>query len=98
MKKLKNLSLHRLGQAEMTKKEMNALTGGASCLCYCHCACSSYCGCKYAGEQEGPGDSYYGGSSTSANNDANGNNARDSTAESTKNSNGKSDVKSYPLY
>ena len=34
MKKLKNLSLHRLGQAEMTKKEMNTLTGGGG-LCGC---------------------------------------------------------------
>ncbi|WP_455963894.1 TIGR04149 family rSAM-modified RiPP [Bacteroides bouchesdurhonensis] len=74
MKKLKNLKLHHFGQAEMSKKEMNTLTGGTpvvGCGCGCSCPCLTSCGCKYAGEQEGPYDSYYGGSSTTANNSAN---------------------------
>lgn len=98
MKKLKNLSLHRLNQSEMSKKEMNALTGGASCPCHCTCICNSHCGCKYAGEQEGPNDSYYGGSSTAANSDSNGNNARDNTGSNLVTNIGRNDVKSYPIY
>lgn len=70
MKKLKKLSLHNLSQAEMTKKEMSILTGGSGiCRCKCYCSCS--CGCNYSGEQEGPNDSYYGGSSTTDNHNAN---------------------------
>ena len=66
MKKLKNLSLHRLGQAEMTKKEMNTLTGA----------------------QEGPNDSYYGGSSTEANNSANSNKSDNEYGQSVSQFNG----------
>ncbi|MCE9019586.1 TIGR04149 family rSAM-modified RiPP [Bacteroides thetaiotaomicron] len=98
MKKLKNLSLHRLNQSEISKKEMNALTGGASCLCHCHCVCNANCPCRYAGEQEGPNDSYYGGSSTSDNFNANSGNLVNNTANNTKTITGKSDAKSYPLY
>ncbi len=72
MKKLGKLNLHHLGQAEMAKKEMNALKGGISCICSCMCQCDNTCGCKYAGSQEGPNDSFYGGSSVSANRAANG--------------------------
>ena len=35
------------------------------------CACVTPCGCKYAGPQEGPDDSFYGGSSTEDNHNAN---------------------------
>lgn len=71
MKKLKNLNLRQLGQAELSKREMNTLTGGGGiCVCYeMPCACP--CPCKYAGAQEGPNDSYYGGSSTTGNSNAN---------------------------
>lgn len=87
MKKLKSLNLHHLGQAEMTKKEMNALTGGYDlgnvCVCGCPCTCpTATCGCKYAGEQEGPNDPYYGGSSSSDNSNANTGQSKTSTAES----------------
>lgn len=95
MKNLKSLNLHRLGQAEMTRKEMNALTGGDGgygyggyelpdiviCACACHCS-EATCGCKYAGAQEGPDDSYYGGSSTTDNNSANQTSPRSSTTQS----------------
>ena len=87
MKKLKNLSLHRLGQAEMTKKEMNTLTGGGGlCGCWNHCYCT--CGCRYAGAQEGPNDSYYGGSSTEANNSANSNKSDNEYGQSVSQFNG----------
>lgn len=98
MKKLKRLSLHRLNESEMSKKEMNALTGGAECPCFCRCICNYSCPCQYAGGQEGPNDSYYGGSSTQANSDANGNNARDTTGGNIVHSTGLIDVKSYPIY
>lgn len=97
MKNLKSLNLHRLGQAEMTRKEMNALTGGQGgddytygpydipevyvCACACHCS-EATCGCKYEGPQEGPDDSYYGGSSTTDNNSANQSSPKSSTRES----------------
>ena len=87
MKKLKNLSLHRLGQAETTKKEMNTLTGGGGlCGCWYHCYCT--CGCRYAGAQEGPNDSYYGGSSTEANNSANSNKSDNEYGQSVSQFNG----------
>ncbi len=67
MKELKKISLFNLSQAELTKKEQNALRGGNDC----YCICVTSCPCKYAGEQEGPDDSYYGGSSTEDNGKAN---------------------------
>ena len=92
MKNLKSLNLHRLGQAEMTRKEMNALTGGQGGDDYtygpydipevyvCGCRCSNAtCGCKYEGPQAGTDDSYYGGSSTTDNNSANQNSPDAST-------------------
>ena len=69
MKKIGKLSLHDLSQAEIAKKEMNALKGGQECSCTCSCYYA--CPCKYAGSQEGPDDSYYGGSSVNANHTAN---------------------------
>lgn len=74
MKKLKKLSLHHLSQAEISKKEMSTLTGGGG-WCTCRYLCNCSCPCRYAGAQEGPYDSYYGGSSTEANHDANGENS-----------------------
>lgn len=65
--KLGKISLQNLSKAEMEKKEQNMLRGGQTC----YCACVNNCPCKYAGAQEGPNDSYYGGSSTQANKDAN---------------------------
>lgn len=73
MKKLRKMNLHNLSQAEMAKKEMNALKGGIYCHCTCMCRCDSSCGCKYAGSQEGPNDPFYGGSSQNANGLANAN-------------------------
>lgn len=64
MKKLKKISLQNLVQDEMAKREQNMLKGGT-------CACVSVCLCHYAGTQEGPNDSYYGGSSSNDNGNAN---------------------------
>lgn len=64
MEKKNKLKLHILAQSEMAKREQNVLRGGA-------CGCFGFCTCRYAGEQEGPGDSYYGGSSSEDNGDAN---------------------------
>ena len=68
MKKIGKLSLHNLSQTEITKKEMNTLKGGQNCNCRCF---ENPCPCKYAGTQEGPNDSFYGGSSVDSNHDAN---------------------------
>ena len=66
MKKIGKLSLHDLSQAEIAKKEMNALKGGMmECRCECHCVVT--CPCKYAGPQEGPNDPFYGGASATDN-------------------------------
>lgn len=66
--KLGKISLQNLSKAEMEKKEQNMLRGGQSC----NCKCFNNCPCRYAGAQEGPNDSYYGGSSTQSNESANG--------------------------
>lgn len=63
MKELKKLSLHNFTEVEMAKREQDALKGGIFCICTC--------GCKYAGEQEGPDDDCYGGSSKKDNKSAN---------------------------
>ncbi len=70
MKKLGKLKLNQLSKTEIEKREMNALRGG--------CACAAYCGCQYEGEQCSSGDSYYGGSTSDANADANGQDQHDS--------------------
>ncbi len=67
--KLSKISLLQLSKAEMERREQNLLRGGQTYIC--KCMCSSSCGCKYAGPQEGPDDSYYGGSSTEDNAAAN---------------------------
>lgn len=50
---------------------MVKLKGGRMCACLCHCSCTNPCSCSYAGSQEGPGDSMYGGSSVADNGQAN---------------------------
>lgn len=67
MKQLKKMSLISLTQSEMTKREQGFIIGG-----YTTCACKINCPCLYAGDQEGPDDSYYGGSSRVDNKAANG--------------------------
>lgn len=66
MKKLTKINLLNLSQTEMAKREEKLLYGGA-----CACGCLTSCGCKYAGEKEGPDDSYYGGSSSDVSGDTN---------------------------
>jgi natural product precursor len=66
MKKLSKLKLTQLSKAELEERQMNVLKGGA-----CPCTCTAHCGCLYYGPQEGPDDSYYGGSSTEVNGYAN---------------------------
>lgn len=68
MKKIGKLNLHNLSQAEIAKKEQNMIKGGQNCGCSCS---DKPCPCKYAGVQEGPNDSFYGGSSTESNYEAN---------------------------
>jgi natural product precursor len=58
--------LDQLNKDELETRQMNVLKGGGS-----PCTCTAHCGCLYYGEQEGPDDSYYGGSSTEDNGDAN---------------------------
>lgn len=84
MKKLGKINLQNLGQAEMTKKELNTIKGG---LCACHCVCSLTCGCKYAGGQTDPNDSYYGGSSQAVSGQATANNLVHNDKDSTTSSN-----------
>lgn len=72
MVKLKKITLQNLVQNEMTKREQQMIMGGV-------CGCISICLCSYAGSQEGSDDSYYGGSSTEDNGNANSNNAAHST-------------------
>ena len=67
MKKLTKLSLHNLSQAEMAKREQNMLKGGYEI----DTVCVTSCACKYAGEPDGPNDSYHGGSSKNDSSSAN---------------------------
>lgn len=67
MKKLTRIHLHNLSQAELAKREENLLKGGINLPCVCVVACT----CKYAGAQEGPNDSFYGGSSKDVSDGAN---------------------------
>lgn len=71
MKKLSRINLHNLSQAELAKREEKLLKGGSQIECACACVGGVICGCKYAGGQSGSNDSYYGGSSTEANDLAN---------------------------
>lgn len=66
MKRLSSLKLNQISMTEMEKREMGILKGGT-----CVCACSTGCSCLYAGPQCSSCDSYYGGSSSSANDNAN---------------------------
>lgn len=74
MKKLQKLSLMSFSQTEMEKRQLNTIRGGWGCPM----DCDTECACAYAGEQEGPDDSYYGGSSSEDNSDANSSSAYDS--------------------
>lgn len=65
MKKLSRISLHNLSQAEMAKREQNLLKGGEY-------ICVGLCSCKYEGKKEDDYDSFYGGSDTISNSNANG--------------------------
>jgi natural product precursor len=67
MKEVNKLKLTQLNKAELEKRQMNVLRGGVTC----GCVCAGDCGCLYYGPQDGPNDSYYGGSSTEDNGDAN---------------------------
>ena len=69
MKKLNKLKLHDFSKTELMKSQQNVIRGGASC--YCHCTVECNCPCSYEGTQEGPDDSYYGGSTTADNNSTN---------------------------
>ena len=48
----------------LSKNELKNAKAGEAGVCYC--------GCLYAGEQDGDGDDYYGGSSIEDNGEANG--------------------------
>lgn len=80
MRKLGKISLQNLGQAEMEKRELNALKGG---YCICWCNCNMNCGCKYEGGASGPDDSFYGGSSQAVSDYASTLNLISSTVDST---------------
>lgn len=67
MKKLSRISLHNLSQSEMAKREQNLLKGGVV-------ICAGICSCKYEGKKEDDYDSFYGGSDTYSNGNANTNN------------------------
>lgn len=67
MKNLRKINLLNLSQTELAKREQNVLRGGL-------CACIMMCLCAYAGPQQGPDDSFYGGSSSNDNGDANADN------------------------
>lgn len=60
MKKLTKINLLNLSQTEMKARESSYLRGGQLA---CYCNGSAVCPCAYAGEQTGPNDHYYGGSS-----------------------------------
>ncbi|OUP08859.1 hypothetical protein B5F34_08345 [Mediterranea sp. An20] len=59
MKKLTKINLLNLSQTEMAKRQESMLKGGY----YLPCVCVYGCACRYAGDKEGPDDSFYGGSS-----------------------------------
>lgn len=59
MKKLTKINLLNLSQTEMAKRQENMLKGGEDLPCVCVFGCA----CRYAGDKEGPDDSFYGGSS-----------------------------------
>ena len=63
--KLGRISLLQLSKAEMEKRQQNMLRGGNDDIIdkLLPCVCVLVCACKYAGFQEGPDDSYNGGSS-----------------------------------
>ncbi len=80
MKPIRKISLVSISKEELDRSTQRLLYGGKVCICTA--TCTSGCGCMYAGPQEGPDDSFYGGSSTAANNNANVNGAAHSDASS----------------
>jgi natural product precursor len=75
MKQLNRIKLHKLSQAELAEKEEKLLVGG-------QCGCISICPCAYAGDKENPNDSFYGGSSSKSNDNANSNEAVEGNSSS----------------
>lgn len=72
MKKLGKLKLNQLSKAEMERRELTNLMGGDIPP-----VCCAPCGCEYAGQQCGSGDSMWGGSSIQDNRYANNTQAQD---------------------
>lgn len=70
MKNLSKLKLNNLSQNEIRKAEQKMVFGGDYTLPEV-VVYAKYCHCLYAGAQEGPNDSYYGGSSKHDNSQAN---------------------------
>jgi len=68
MKNLSKLKLNSLSQNEIRKAEQKLVVGGAD-----YVIIGYHCPCLYAGAQEGPNDSYYGGASKHDNAVANNN-------------------------
>lgn len=64
MKKRLLINLHNLSQSELAKREKSLLKGGSEPIVggSLPCVCVVGCSCLYEGEQEGPDDPYYGGS------------------------------------
>lgn len=64
MKKRLLINLHNLSQSELAKREKSLLKGGSEPIAggSLPCVCVVGCSCLYDGEQEGPDDPYYGGS------------------------------------
>lgn len=64
MKKRLLINLHNLSQAELAKRDKSLLKGGNEPIAggTLPCVCVVGCSCLYDGEQEGPDDPYYGGS------------------------------------
>jgi natural product precursor len=75
MKQLNRIKLHKLSQAELAEKEEKLLVGG-------QCGCISICPCAYAGDKEGPDDSFYGGASSQDNDNENSHNAASGVSNS----------------
>ena len=69
MKQLNKINLVAISNSELEKAAQRLIMGGKVCECTVYC--NSSCRCKYAGSQEGPDDSFHGGSSTVDNNNAN---------------------------
>ncbi len=69
MKRLKKINLSSLADDELSRRTQRMIVGGKECRC--KTICNGSCGCKYAGSQQGPDDSFFGGSGTVDNSNAN---------------------------